>query len=286
MGITYNKYLKMKTVLACLLIISSYLGMAQQQLNDYKYIIVPKKFDGFKKENQYQTSTMVKFRLVQKNFIAVYDDSLPEELLLNRCLGLTINLEDLSGMLSTKVKLIFKDCSSRQVFETEVGRSSIKEFKPAYKESIDNALMSLPLDYKYNAKDATPPITVSFKNDVKKLESEKIVEQKSSIEEQSYKSLEPKPSQIKKAAPVILNHNSPVAKSNEAVLYAQEIKNGFQLVDSTPKIQLKVFLTSISDFYLAKSDDKDGVVYSKNGKWFFEYYKGEELIIEELNIKF
>ncbi len=276
----------MKIVLTYLFIISSYIGMAQQQLNDYKYIIVPKKFDSFKKENQYQTSTMVKFRLVQKNFTAVYDDSLPEDLLLNRCLGLTIDLEDLSGMLSTKVKLVFKDCSSRQVFETEIGRSSAKEFKPAYKEAIDNALMSLPLDYKYKGKEPSTPIKVSFKNDVKKLEQKRIVEQKSTREEQSFKSLEPKPSQIKKAVPVISNHNSPIAKSNGAVLYAQEIKNGFQLVDSTPKIQLKVFLTSISDFYIAKSDDKDGIVYSKNEKWFLEYYKGEELIIEELNIKF
>lgn len=270
----------MRIVLVCLFILSSYFGMGQEELNSYKYVIVPKRFEGFKKENQYLTSTMVKFRLVQKGFVAVYDDALPEELLLNRCLGLTVNLEDLSGMFSTKLKLNFKDCSSKQVFETEMGNSSIKEFKPAYKEAIEDALMSI-YDHEYSPKEKAAPLTVSFKNDVKKLEPKKVVEQKATIEEQSFKSREPKVSEVKQAVP-----SKAVISSQSSILYAQEIKNGFQLVDSTPKIQLKVYTTSVSDFYLAKSEDKNGMVYNRNGKWFFEFYKAEELVIEELNIKF
>jgi len=268
--------------------------MAQTNLNDYKYVIVPKKFKGFKKENQYLTSTMVKFGLVQKGYAAVYDDALPEDLLVNRCLGLTIFLEDLSGMLSTKLKLILKDCSARQVFETEIGKSNLKEYKLSYKDAINNAMVSLPLYDKFTGsveQIKTPPLRVSFKNDIKKLEPKKVVEQKATIKEQSFKSMEPKTSEIKKAVaavPVVSNNPVNVTKSSgsSTILYAQEIKNGFQLVDSTPKIQLKVFLTSVSDFYIAKSEGKNGVVYSTKGKWFFEYYNGGELIVEELNIKF
>jgi len=272
----------MRIVLACLFIVSSYLGIAQEELNSYKYVIVPKKFEGFKKENQYLTSTMVKFRLVQKGFSAVYDDALPEELLLNRCTGLTINLEDLSGMFSTKIKLNFKDCSSRLVYETEIGKSSIKEFNSAYKEAIENALMSV---YKYSPNDKFEPLVVSFNNDVKKIETEKVIEEKATIEEQRFKSMEPKASKIKQVThskeTVSLN-----TTSETSVLYAQEIKNGFQLVDSTPKIKIKVYVTSVPDFYLAKSEDKNGLVCNRNGKWFFEYYHADELTVEELNIKF
>jgi hypothetical protein len=38
--------------------------------------------------------------------------------------------------------------------------------------------------------------------------------------------------------------------------------------------------------YLAEADGKDGLVYSMDGKWFFEYSKDGNLVIEELNIKF
>ena len=33
----------------------------QAQLDSYKYVIVPKKFDGFKYENRFRTSTLLKF---------------------------------------------------------------------------------------------------------------------------------------------------------------------------------------------------------------------------------
>ena len=75
-------------------------------------------------------------------------------------------------------------------------------------------------------------------------------------------------------------------KSITDVLYAQEIQNGFQLVDSTPKIQLKIYKSAMPNVYLAKADDKDGLVYTSDGKWFFEYYNDGAIVVEELDIKF
>ena len=46
-------------------------------------------------------------------------------------------------------------------------------------------------------------------------------------------------------------------------LYAQELPNGYQLVDSTPKIRMKIEKTSMPDFYLAKAGDTSGVVFKK-----------------------
>ena len=75
-------------------------------------------------------------------------------------------------------------------------------------------------------------------------------------------------------------------QKDAGVLYAQQLPNGFQLVDSSPKIQMKIFRTSLPDYFLAEAENKNGVLYAKNGKWYFEYYLGEELIVDELDIKF
>lgn len=74
--------------------------------------------------------------------------------------------------------------------------------------------------------------------------------------------------------------------SNNVLLYAQAIENGFQLIDTTPKVILKIFKTVQPDYYNANVGKKIGVVYKKNGAWIFEYFIDGQLITEPLNIKF
>ena len=74
--------------------------------------------------------------------------------------------------------------------------------------------------------------------------------------------------------------------SSKGMLYAQEIPNGYKVVDSKSKILLKLYECSIPNVYLVKGEGKDGVVYSMNEQWFFEYYKNSKFITEELKIKF
>ncbi|MGB3150180.1 MAG: hypothetical protein WBB27_05910, partial [Maribacter sp.] len=73
---------------------------------------------------------------------------------------------------------------------------------------------------------------------------------------------------------------------NEDIWYAQALPNGYQLVDSTPKIRMKLLKSSAENVYMAQSNDKSGMVYQKDGKWVFEYYEGDKLIQEDLKIKF
>lgn len=278
----------------------SFSAIAQSAFDNYKYIVVPSKFDNFKKENQYQTSTLVKHLLVQKGFTVVYENAMPEELTFNRCLGLYLNLNENSSMFSTKVNIAFKDCTSKEVFVTGEGKSKEKEFKKAYTEAITEALKSLDgTNYAYSEKQISEPLTVSYKNDVKNISDKKIINekkvktavqtknavitQKATQEEQSYKSKEPVPSNYKKKETVIAN--TPDAKSTQ-ILYAQEIANGFQLIDSTPKIRLKIFKTSVPDVYTVKHERDNGVVLKKEGVWYYEYYTSGTLVSEKLNIKF
>lgn len=246
----------------------------QNQLNEYKYIIVPKQFNNFKKENQYQTSTLVKYLFIQKGFNAIYRDALPEELSQNRCMGLFVEMKDESSMFITKTAIVLKDCTGKEIFVTQQGTSRLKEYKPAFTEALTKAFKSFDGSYKYSGKttEKDEPIIVSFKNDVKKLE-EKIDKK---LDEETSGTIKNEES-ISQIIPVIEASN---------ILYAQQVSNGYQLVDSTPSIQLKMYKSSMPNMYLATDNDTNGLVYNKDGKWFFEYYKNGELKIKELNIKF
>lgn len=276
----------MRNLLFSILLLSCHLGMSQAELNNYKYVIVPTKFDAFKQENQYQTSTLIKYLLVENGFNAVYDNALPEDLLSNRCLGLLLGLTDDSSMFTTKIVLTLKDCFSKEVYTTKEGSSKEKDFKTAYSEAIKESITSSlsGAGYKYSPESSGAPVVVGYRDDVKKPQEDAvsdvknvppppIVQQSATLEVQSYKSMEPVPSNITKA-------------NTASVLYAQAISNGFQLVDSTPKIKYRIYRSSLADVFLAESDGIHGLVLKKGDKWHFEYYEGDQLMVHELNIKF
>ncbi|QCX01089.1 hypothetical protein FGM00_13545 [Aggregatimonas sangjinii] len=302
---------------------------AQGQLNDYKYIVVPKRFDGFKKENQYQTSTLVKHLFANNGFNTVYEDALPNDLNANRCLGLRVRLDEKSSMFTTKTKLVLEDCNNQDIFISQEGRSREKDFKLSYNEAITEAFNSIAaLDYVYVEKSNDDTVTLGFKNDVKNLKGEpgpeksdnqadrsQSVQQVATEDEQSFKSMEPVASNYEKGArqnpekgqqiatPEVQSYedNTPVVSqmqkapnttgvademSLSSALYAQELENGYQLVDSTPKIVMTLTKTSLSDIYAAKSNTQSGIVFRRDGKWLFEYVAGGETVQKELNIKF
>ncbi len=288
----------MKNLLLPILLFSCINAFSQGELNDYKYIIVPKKFDGFKKENQYKTSTLIKYLFTQNGFNTIYDDALPAELNGNRCLGLLVFLDDQSSMFTTKTSLVLKDCASKEIFITLQGRSKEKNYNEAYNEVLTDAFESIKaLDYEYVAQNnQTQPLTISFKNDVKNVEKQEVkksknkkdnlvIKQEATPEKQLYESKEPVTSRIRKAELGPEEKAKPL-KNNSNILYAQKIPNGYQLVDSTPKIRIRIYKSSMPNYYLAQSDNKNGLVYNKDGKWYFEYYAGDVFQIEELNIKF
>ncbi|MFS4493615.1 hypothetical protein [Maribacter sp. 2308TA10-17] len=303
------------------------MSSAQSNLNEYKYVIIPKRFEGFKKENQHQTSTLIKHLFAKKGFITVYDDYPPDDLNSNRCLGLFVDLINNSSMFTTKTALTLKDCNNQEIFTSQEGKSKKKDYKAAYAEAITKAFDSFAsLDYSYESKDkvtAEEPVVLNFENDVKTVEDapkkdenedsmvkqiatrevqyyedrrpvesnfkkapvkegEKMEKQNATLEEQSFESMEPIETDFKKRDTDVSSR----AKISKGILYAQAVNNGYQLVDSTPKIQLKIFKSSMPNVYIAKGDNKDGVVYTSDGKWFFEYSEGEQIIKEELDIKF
>ncbi|MBU2997076.1 hypothetical protein KO500_11560 [Cellulophaga baltica] len=276
----------MKKLVPLLFLVFCASTYAQNELNNYKYIIVPKQFDAFKTQNQYQTSTLVKFLLVENGFNVVYDDALPPELSNNRCMGLNATLNDVSNMFSTKVSIVLKDCNSKEVFTSIEGFSKIKEYREAYNEAIKKAAISFKgYAYKYNAPKTSKPMPLSL--DTKKEAAfEKDEEEVRVLKERMAQRKAEETTTVSFANDVqSVNVAKPVTQND--IYYAQEIANGYQLVDKTPKITMKIQKTSQPNIYLGKEvEGHSGLVYIKNGKWFFEFYDADELKVKSLNIKF
>ena len=115
--------------------ISSY---AQEKLNKYKYISIPKQLALQKSPNQYGINTILKDYLTKYDFtVFIKGDTIPKNI--NPCDILNLDA-DKSGFLTTKVIISFTDCYGNNVHNSIEGVSRIKEFKPAYYESLRAAL--------------------------------------------------------------------------------------------------------------------------------------------------
>lgn len=122
-----------------------------QDLNSFKYVLVPSGFEFLKEANQYQLNELTKFLLKKNGFEAYMEgEELPMELNQNRCKALIANVRNNSGMFSTKLVVVLKDCKNKEVFISEEGSSREKDYKTAYQEALRSAFESLAaLNYKY-----------------------------------------------------------------------------------------------------------------------------------------
>ncbi|WP_297706787.1 hypothetical protein [uncultured Eudoraea sp.] len=283
----------MKNIFYCLFLVFAFSYGLQAQLNDYKYIIVPKSFEGFKYPNQYKTSTLIKHLFTKKGFQTYYEDDRDPELNSNRCLGLLVRLNHKSGMFITKATISLEDCNSKKIFTSLQGSSKEKDFALSYKEAIEMAFTSIDaLDYSYNpvpGKSVTANATNPGADEKSTLvpdtatqtpiPSQENTGQAVVAENATTMTVEPKAVEAEAMSTI-------TETSEKHVLYAQQISNGYQLVDSSPKIRLKIYKTSNPEVYIGINEQGNGIVYKRGSQWYFEYYEADKLQIEELTIKF
>ena len=233
------------------------LGLGQ---NSEVYVIVPKKYDFQKKDNDYQLNELTKFLLEKQNFKVFYEDDTPEEVLKNPCNSLRANVLNESGMFVSKLQLTLTDCSGKQVFASEMGKSREKDFKKAYHEALRQAL---------SAGNKLADFRKNFKSSENKVSENNIVTSNKQI-----------------SNPTAVSADNPIL--NEPFLYAQPNELGFQLVDNTPKIVLKIQKTSLPDIYIAQDNEGNHGLFFKNttSRYVFEFIKNGKLERKELNVKF
>jgi hypothetical protein len=238
--------------------LTSVIGFSQS-VNDYKAVIVPLKYDFLKTENQYRLSTMTKANLVKSGFQAFYaNEQLPAGFA-DRCDLLYADVKRDNGFLVTKLFIEFKDCYGKVVYTSQVGKSKEKEYESAYRESLEQAFVSITaLNYKYNGKTANSTNTVAASAPV-----------------------------TAQTLAVSATVSAPVADMTDPnLLYAQPTENGYQLIDKTPKVVMKLLKTSRPDSFIAIKDGIQGSLNAKDNQWFFEYYKNDQLVSEKVSVKF
>ena len=249
----------MKTSLLLTALLFTITAYSQNSLNNYQYVLVPAKFNFSKADNQYGLNALTKLLLEEKGLMAfVGNEKLPPELAANRCNALNAEVVEKNGLLVTKLTLLLKDCQGNIIFKSKEGKSRDKEFQTAYDEALRDAFSSLKdVPYKYEAPTVTQP-------------------------QQAITS----PAVSSAAAAPAPAPASPAITETTGVLYAQATSNGYQLIDTTPKKVLTLLKTSMQDYFITEDGVSNGMVFKKNGEWFFEYYKDNKLISQKLPIKF
>lgn len=221
------------------------------QVIENQYIIVPKQFQFQKKENQYQINALCKFLFEKNNFVAVWNDNLPENVVKNPCNTFKVDVKNQSNLLVTKVVLTLTDCKGSVVFTSREGKSREKDYTKAFNQAIRDAF-----------------------EDVKKLKISKLA---SSEKEEE---LSVTFTEIQTTPEILQEKNYPI-------LYAQPTENGFQLVDNTPKIVFKLQKTSLENIFNALNiNNINGIFYKKENYYIFEFIQNGKQEKEFYIVKF
>lgn len=273
--------IKKITTIFIFLIAVSFYGQ-QKKINNFKYVIVPERFDFLKHTDQYQTSSLTKFLLKKKGFtVFLSNEKLPNDLLKNRCLALTADVVDASGMLSIKNRIELKDCYGNIIYTSKEGKSKEKDYKKGYHEAIRKAYDSMEdLEYSYKPLEGNLIKKKVVREEVIAAPVRKILPVKKELPVKSVNT---------EKSTVPLKATKSIAKNTELtitknVLYAQAVENGFQLVDTKPSLVFKALRTKVKDVYILQ--DKNGILYKTGNDWVAEYYNNTTLVVEKYQIKF
>ncbi|WP_224483795.1 hypothetical protein [Robertkochia aurantiaca] len=242
-------------------------------LNAYRYVVVPVKYEWQKDANQYRFNTYVKYKFENAGFDVYYSDTRPDELIENPCMGLRAEVENVSGMLTTKLLLRLINCKNQMVFISEEGSTKIKEYEPAYREAFDKAFKDIKkLNYQYD-----PDLALELSSGQKRGEelstpqgSAEIMKEQATVEIMSTKTGE----QIMKDTEL----------PDPDILYAQKLADGYQLVDTRPKLVFKLRKTSDPERFIITN--YSGMFYKEGEYWVAEYYKDGQLVKETWKVEF
>lgn len=247
----------MKKILLFVLLCCGFLSGAQS-VNDYRYVVIPNRFEMQTESNQYRLNTIAKKLLTEAGFTAYYESMLPDELVNKRCDNLYMDFVKVKSMLKIKGKITLTDCRGKVVFESAEGNSRSKEYKVGYPEAFQEAFESLKaLQYQYNGK----------------VQSEAVSSTAGGMNRQDQQRNEVQ-------APA-----SSASSASSVVYSVEELANGYLVIDpATSRIALKILKTADPKIYTASNHTAQGVFINKGGKWFFEYYKDEKLYSEEYKV--
>lgn len=222
----------MKNWVTAILLVS-FSVLNAQQISDYKYIIVPNKFNDFD-ENQYKLNVYLKNLLKKKNYDVLSENTAewPAEVRQNTCLAATADVKKLKNFLKNKVEIVFTNCNQKQVGVVD-GTSSYKEYEKGYQDALKIASTRI---INQNAK----PIENIHKNTEIPVETVKHEEPQVNIS--------------------IQNSKSSIFSNGEIKLTKSDLADGsfFLINESSSQIYAQFFPTSKKGIFRVKVTDPKG----------------------------
>lgn len=255
----------MKKYIIVALLICSF-GFAQN-LNEYKYAIVPSKFTFLKEENAHNLNVLTKLYFQKYDFETYFNnEEAPEEFVVSNCNKIYVDLLENSNMFITKLTIVVKDCKGTILATSEVGSSREKEYRVAYNEALRMAFENFPIlkshHYQPSQKslgmvgEPAKPVVKSDK--VEEIQKESIL-QKELVQDQMF----------------------------EKKYKAMATENGYNLIAVSSDYKIfQLFKTSAKEVFIVNRDAVSGVLLKRNESWYFEYYEGNVFKSELLNITF
>lgn len=263
--------------------LSSLSVFSQNSVNDYKYVIVPNKYDFLKERDEYQLNSISHFLFEKYGFTALKEnDIFPEDLRFNPCLALKSDVIHVPGSFQTKLRIELRDCKGEVIYLSDFGVSYDKMYAVAYNKALRNAFLHLQvLNYKYQPNETILAMgSTAHKAD--REEIEQLKEELAALKEE--KELE---SVTKVVAESSLKTSTDtveqVSEKQETLLFAQKTLSGYQLVDKSSKVTMVLLSTKNPTVFIVQ--DKNAVVLKENNSWILSENIGSKVINTKLNIE-
>jgi hypothetical protein len=280
----------MNKTLFILLFFIGFEAVSAQNVNEYKYVIVPDAFEFSKGEDQFQLNSLTEFLFEKFGFEAfMKSKEKPLDLQKDNCLGLKANVIENSGLFVTKLVVQLEDCRGNMIFESKEGSSREKDYKTGHHEALRDAFASVEaLNYTYMPAEVATTAPETKKTKPEPVEKSEIP---SSVprEEKSAEGKNATPAEVEVQNPMI-NKEFREAKREETKLANKETlnfekgeqtfslkktSNGFSLFQQGGTEPIAVLVTSSDkSSYIYKSLTRQGVAH---------FDDGGNLIVEYLN---
>jgi predicted nuclease with TOPRIM domain len=190
-------------------------------------------------------------------------------------------------MFSSKLRIQLTNCKGKIIYKSQIGQSKEKQHQVAYNLALRQAFNSIEsLNYSYKEN----PVVLSYGASNAKInndEVEQLREEISQLKEEKEKLKEETKVLPQEVKPVIVKEiiESPkpeIVKPD--VLIAQEIFNGYQLLDSSSKVIMTIYTSGVKDVFIVKG--KDAIIYKKGENWIYSETNEDNLLAQAIRIKF
>lgn len=277
-------------------------GFSQQNVNAYKYVVVPNSFNFLNEPNQYQTNALTKFLFEKYGFNAIMaDEDFPEDLNNNRCLALYADVEKHKAFLNTKLQVHLKDCNNKVVLSSDIGQSREKEYDKVYNLALRDAFESFEtLNYNYQPNDkilakstdvvaeTSEPSAAQqeldrLRKEVESLKKKQEPKEIVVVEPANAEAIEEVKKEIKKEAKTTVKEET---KSDENVqtLFANPVDNGYTITDASSKVLYHLVFSGKENVYIVKG--QDAIVYKMNNAWIISKATNSGVSMTTLKVDF